>query len=178
MVTHASDGHSLIAVVAGEAGIGKSRLVAELAVDVHADGGRVLLGSCYEEAYRPYEPFVQVLDEQAATLPAAELRRRVGGRQPLSLIAPADAGPSPIRPRPTRTAGPRVKILDALVGYLTGPRRAPVLLVIEDLHWSTSTTQDAPSATWRVASPTYRSSSSSRRGTRARPHRTGRPPPR
>ena len=144
--SRASDGQSLIAVVAGDAGIGKSRLVAELAADVHADGGRVLLGSCYEDASRPYDPFVQVLEEQAATLPAAELRRRVGSAsRPLSLIAPSDAETPLDSPRPDIGTGTtRVEILDALVGYLTrSAEGAPVLLVIEDLHWSTSTTREA-----------------------------------
>ena len=42
-------GHVLVVFVTGEAGMGKSRLVSELAVEVHADGGRVLLGACYED---------------------------------------------------------------------------------------------------------------------------------
>ena len=140
------DGHSLIAVVAGEAGIGKSRLVAELAAEVHADGGRVLLGSCYEDALRPYEPFVQVLEEQTASVPVAEVRRRVGDAgAPLCLVAPALA--ASLRGAPggasiDARAAP-VEVLDAVAGYLTrAAEGGPVLLVIEDLHWSTSTTQD------------------------------------
>ena len=42
-------GQTLIGLVTGEPGIGKSRLVAELAVEVHAGGGRVLLGACHED---------------------------------------------------------------------------------------------------------------------------------
>jgi class 3 adenylate cyclase len=42
-------GQWLVAMVTGEAGMGKSRLVAELAAEVQSDGGRVLLGSCFED---------------------------------------------------------------------------------------------------------------------------------
>lgn len=146
MWSRSADGQSLIAVVAGEAGIGKSRLVAEFAADVHANGGRVLLGSCYEEAFRPYEPFVQVLEDQAAVLPPAEVRRRVGHvGAPLCLIAPMLAASLHDAPSAAvETGAAPVEILDALVGYFTRTAEGgPVLLVIEDLHWSTSTTQDA-----------------------------------
>ena len=54
-------GHTLLVVVAAEAGMGKSRLVAELAADVHADGGRVLFGACYEDVEQPYGPFAQAI---------------------------------------------------------------------------------------------------------------------
>ena len=42
--------------------MGKSRIAAELALEVHADGGQVRLGSCLEELGIPYEPFVQILE--------------------------------------------------------------------------------------------------------------------
>jgi len=140
------DGRSLIAIVAGEAGIGKSRLVAELAAEVHADGGCVLLGSCYEEAYRPYEPFVQILEEQAVVLPPGEMRRRAGPASAgLALIAPALATVFHGTPAVAGAGGAApVEVLDALAGFLIRTADGgPVLLVIEDLHWSTSTTQDA-----------------------------------
>ena len=46
----AEQGKLLVAVVLGEAGMGKSRIAAELALEVHADGGQVRLGSCLEES--------------------------------------------------------------------------------------------------------------------------------
>ena len=66
-------GHTLLVLVTGEPGIGKSRLVSELAVEVHVDGGRVLLGACYEDVDEPYGPFVQAIVEDAAQLDEADI---------------------------------------------------------------------------------------------------------
>ena len=48
-------------VVTGEAGIGKSRLLAQFAVEVERTGGRVVMGVCYEDQSVPFQPFAQVL---------------------------------------------------------------------------------------------------------------------
>jgi predicted ATPase len=68
-------------MVTGEARMGKSRLVAELAAEVQRDRGRVLLGSCFGV---PYGPFVQALMADVAGLADAEVRRRVGITAPLA----------------------------------------------------------------------------------------------
>jgi len=50
-------GHGQVVAVIGEAGIGKSRLIAEVAVEASARGGRVLIGRCYEaEQVLPFGP--------------------------------------------------------------------------------------------------------------------------
>ncbi len=102
-------GHTLLVVVTGEAGIGKSRLVSELAVEVHDGGGRVLLGACHEDVDEPYGPFLQAIADD-------EL--------------------------PGRTASGDA-VVDGIRDWLvTSATSSPLLLVIEDLHWSTSTTRD------------------------------------
>jgi hypothetical protein len=73
-----------VAMVTGEARMGKSRLVAELAAEVQRDRGRVLLGSCFEDLGVPYGPFVQALMADVAGLADAEVRRRVGITAPLA----------------------------------------------------------------------------------------------
>ena len=55
-------------VVRGEAGIGKSRLVAQLAAEVHLRGGAVALGACVDGAQRPFEPFVAGLSSVGVAL--------------------------------------------------------------------------------------------------------------
>lgn len=143
----ASAGRTLVATVCGEAGIGKSRLVAELATEVHSGGGTVLMGSCFEDAQVPYQPFVQALTDDLAGLSGVEVRRRVGpdGRA-LGHLLPALS--------PTLRVADRGESVDALVhpaellaglqGYLVrAAEAAPVLLVLEDLHWATGTTRDA-----------------------------------
>src|SRR5947207_7729250 len=60
-----ADGDGLrFALVGGEAGSGKSRLVREFACEVAAaDGALVLYGACDSVVRRPYRPFVEALDQ-------------------------------------------------------------------------------------------------------------------
>ena len=77
--------------------MGKSRLVAELAAEVHADGGRVLFGACFEDVEQPYGPFAQAIadavDGGAVDVPA---RGGVGAPRHRS-----------VQPRRARTIWPR-----------------------------------------------------------------------
>src|SRR5690606_25556001 len=56
-------GRGTTALVGGEAGVGKSRLVAEVAAHARRDGARVLIGQCLdlEEGGLPYAPLVDIL---------------------------------------------------------------------------------------------------------------------
>src|SRR5262245_33911564 len=67
----------LLGVVSGDAGIGKSRLVAELADEVRRDGSRVLLGSCSEDLRTPYEPFIEAVSTDVATFSKPDGRRQM-----------------------------------------------------------------------------------------------------
>ncbi len=53
----ARDGGSPVVIVAGEAGIGKTRLIAEVASRVHEGGGAVLYGRCDPHGGSPLQPF-------------------------------------------------------------------------------------------------------------------------
>jgi hypothetical protein len=59
----AADGKPAVVLVGGEAGVGKTRLVAELAVRCATDGTRVLVGGCVPvgEGALPYAPIVEAL---------------------------------------------------------------------------------------------------------------------
>jgi DNA-binding SARP family transcriptional activator/tetratricopeptide (TPR) repeat protein len=143
----ARTGQWLVAVVTGEPGIGKSRLVAELAAEIHSDGGRVLLGSCFEDLGLPYEPFVQALKADMAGLANAEVRRRVGThRRAMARLVP-ELVPILGGDDPGVAAGgvaDRAEIYASLSDYLSrAAEGAPLLLVLEDLHWSTPTTRHA-----------------------------------
>src|SRR4051794_27359703 len=48
-------------LLAGEPGIGKTRLLAEAGRAAHARGQTVLYGRCYEDQVAPYEPFAEAL---------------------------------------------------------------------------------------------------------------------
>ena len=74
----AVSGRVTIALVSGEPGIGKTRLVSEFARARHADGAVVLAGRCDEELGAPFEPFAEALRQLAAATPAHELRNQLG----------------------------------------------------------------------------------------------------
>ena len=143
----AAGGELLVGVVAGEAGIGKSRLVAELAAEVRGDGARVLLGSCFEDVQLPYDPFVQAIRDDAAGVAAAEVRRRVGAAPgPLARMVPdleAHVAPD-LLGDVLDPMSAQAEVFGALHGYLTRAAEAgPMLLVVEDVHWATPTTRGA-----------------------------------
>ena len=126
-------GHTLLVVVAAEAGMGKTRLVAEVAAEVHADGGRVLFGACYEGVEQPYGPFVQAIADAADGGPghvSTELVRVLPGTAPVAAPAADDV------------SAPAAVIHGIRHWLTTAASVAPILLVIEDLHWATSTTRD------------------------------------
>jgi class 3 adenylate cyclase len=126
-------GHTLLVVVAAEAGMGKSRLVAELAADVHADGGRVLFGACYEDVEQPYGPFAQVIAD-------AVDGGAVGAPVEVASVLPGATRPA--TPRTDDLAAPAAVIDGIRQWLMTAAASAPTLLVLEDLHWSTATTRD------------------------------------
>ncbi len=76
-------GTAQVVLLAGEAGIGKSRLAARFAAEAGASGATVLYGSCEEQALVPYEPFSEAVGGQAPD--RAEIESR--------LAAAAAAGP-------------------------------------------------------------------------------------
>jgi DNA-binding SARP family transcriptional activator len=126
--------HTLL--VAGEPGIGKTRLLAELSHQVHGTGAAVSTGRCDEDfvvSYRPWtellEPLLQSLSTAAqATLGPDHLRE-------LCLIVPSMTHRLNVTAVPfARDADARrVFLLDAIVALLKAA--GPVVLVVDDLQW-------------------------------------------
>jgi DNA-binding SARP family transcriptional activator len=131
----AGTGHGRAVLVTGPAGIGKSRLVAELADRAGKRGATVLTGRCLQliGAGLPFLPLVEALRplQGAAALEGLhELARLMPGA-----IATAPPGDTP--------AGARLRLFEevlALVGRLGAD--TPVVLVLEDLHWADDSTLD------------------------------------
>jgi hypothetical protein len=76
-------GTAQVVLLAGEAGIGKSRLAARFAAEAGAAGATVLYGACEEQALVPYEPFAEAVGADASERPEIEAR----------LARSAEAGP-------------------------------------------------------------------------------------
>jgi tetratricopeptide (TPR) repeat protein len=139
----AADGDPAVVLVGGEAGIGKSRLIAELTARCAADGMRVLYGGCVPvgEGALPYAPIVEALRALLADVGVGAVRELVGPSWPeLARLLPAMGAPDRSGP-PGQAAQARLfELLLGLLGRLGEP--APLVLVVEDLHWADRSTRD------------------------------------
>jgi DNA-binding CsgD family transcriptional regulator/tetratricopeptide (TPR) repeat protein len=120
-------------LVAGDAGVGKTRLLAELTTTARASDATVLVGHCVDlgQAGLPYLPFAEALRPVAErSLPAL-----------VPLLPVPGAGPS-TTPASEGDFG-QLQLFDAVSGVLAElAAENPVLLVIEDLHWADQSTRD------------------------------------
>jgi DNA-binding SARP family transcriptional activator len=100
-----------IVLVAGEPGIGKTRLIHHFASAALEAGGTVLEGRCSEEPLAPFEPFTEALVQAGAA----------------EALLPGEADDT----------GARHRLFDAVDDALADlASRAPLLLVIDDFHWA------------------------------------------
>ena len=137
-------GHPVHQLIAGEAGVGKSRLVRELVTSARARGVRVLAGGCADigDGGVPYGPIVEAIRSLARDLDEQTLGSVLGdARGDLSRLVPSlGAEPEPL-PAPSEFLQPR--LLDAVLGLLQRlAARDPVLFVIEDVHWADPATRE------------------------------------
>ena len=126
--------------MAGEPGIGKTRLVAEFARELHEEGAAVLWGRSSEEALSPYQPFVQALQHHVRSAPLEELREQVGASADLLVRLLPDVRSRLPVPEPQLLEEPeseRYRLFEA-VGHLLAAASAerPIVLVLDDLQWA------------------------------------------
>ncbi|MFZ0248625.1 MAG: AAA family ATPase [Acidimicrobiales bacterium] len=135
------DGREVI-LVAGDAGVGKTTLVAEAARRAAKEGACVLLGRCQEDVSASYSVFAEALNHYVAHAPEDVLRDHVkvhGGA--LGVLVPALVQRLGEVPAPTRTDPDteRYLLYGAVVGLLTAASALqPTVLVLDDLQWSDS----------------------------------------
>ena len=97
-----------IVLLAGEPGVGKTRLAHEFAAAALADGATVLMGRCSEEPLQPFEPFAGALAQAGAT----------------EALLPSDQD----------DAGARHRLFEGVDAALSA--LAPLVLIVDDLHWA------------------------------------------
>ena len=124
------------AVVSGEEGVGKTRLVRELACRVHAEGATVLYGACNEDLRVPYAPIVEGL-ARAAGIDHEIAHAIETGVGPLGVILGA-AGPAGGRAplAASERDADQFEVFDAVTSaFARLSRERPVLLVVDDVQW-------------------------------------------
>ncbi len=142
---NAAGGIPSISLIAGEPGIGKSRLVAELVQRTDASRFTVLRGDCVqlEEGECPYLPIAAALRGIASAIAADPPGWLApGAREELARVLP-DLVPGGADAAAADAAYSPGRLHELLLGLLRGlSRTRPVLLVVEDLHWADRSTRD------------------------------------
>jgi DNA-binding NarL/FixJ family response regulator len=149
VLERAEAGRPAVALVAGDAGVGKTRLLSQLAGQARERGVNVLVGGCMEvgDLGLPYVPFLDAFRELGTRPGEAELLAPLLRSSPVvgHLLSAALRG---------RTAGggqvgtggdgfERVQLFDGVLSLLERlSEAAPVLLIVEDLHWADRSTRD------------------------------------
>jgi DNA-binding NarL/FixJ family response regulator len=141
LLDDAGAGHAVLALVSGDAGVGKSRLTAEAGTLAAARGFTVLSGQCAELGDSvPYLPLADAL-RGAAQDESTGVKDALVSRPALNRLLPdggeartADTGHSELA---------RQQMFGGVLGLLAELAAArPVLLVLEDLHWADTSTRD------------------------------------
>ena len=139
----ANRGESRFVVLAGEAGIGKTRLAGELEQRAHKLGTTVLWGGCSEaELTLPYLPILEALGNYIALQDAAALAERLGpaGRELAQLFPQLGAPTTSSAADPTQT---QLRLFESMISLLAIPaKETGLLLVIEDIHWADASTRE------------------------------------
>jgi DNA-binding CsgD family transcriptional regulator len=131
-------------LIAGEAGVGKSRLAVEAKAYVTEHGFLILQGSCFpQDSACPYAPLIDLLRSRLASgaLPATVIQRFAHELAPLlpDLVRPMADAPLPPALDPAQQ---QRRLFNALVSCLTATGPQPTLLVVEDLHWCDESSLD------------------------------------
>lgn len=122
----AASGRGQLLLVTGEAGIGKTALLTQLAAEAAGTGSVVLWGQCWDGDGTPaFWPWVQVLRAGVAA----------GGDPGLAaMVLPETSAPQPL---PGDALDARFQLFDAVVSFLTRlGEQHPVVVVLDDLHWA------------------------------------------
>jgi DNA-binding CsgD family transcriptional regulator len=136
---------STTVLIAGEAGVGKTRLVTEFSDLAEAAGARVLQGGCVDlgDGALPYAPLVEALRGLVRRSTADELEAVFGqARSELARLVPdlaVDGRDSALG----STDSGQGRLFEMLLGVLVRlASDRPVCLIVEDLHWSDRSTRD------------------------------------
>lgn len=156
-LTGARDDTGGLVLIAGEPGIGKTRLAAEVCADF--EGLTVLTGGCHDGDVVPYAPFAEALTDWARRTPAERARAVLGADAAVvARLAPviSEVVPDVGQPVPIPADAETARLHDAVGQVLIRFGEAgPLALVVEDLHWADDATVGMLRTLARVAARTH-----------------------
>src|SRR6516225_10045504 len=139
LLDDAEAGRSVVALVSGDAGVGKSRLVAEVTQLAAGRGFTVLSGQCAELG--DSVPYLPLADAFRGAAQSTGVRDALSSRPALSRLLPE--GGDGRQADGDRSGLARQQMFGGVLGLLAElAAAAPVLLVLEDLHWADASTRD------------------------------------
>ena len=130
-------------LIAGDAGVGKTRLLTELIDRLTAAGWRTMVGHCldFADTALPYLPFSEIFGRLSTIDP--ETAAGLAAEHPaLTHLQPGRRTISGTAERPSENLD-RGELFDAIHSALEElGRTAPLLVVLEDVHWADQSTRD------------------------------------
>ncbi len=140
-VRQAAAGRGGTILLAGDAGMGKTRLVSELGVRARAAGAQPLLGRCIDLVGAEV-PYLPVAEAVRPLLAREDVRGLLRSARELRWLLPEAV----VGEEHTRRDGParsQLGLLEELLALLEAvAAAAPVVLILEDLHWADRSTLD------------------------------------
>ena len=134
-------GRRHLLLVAGEPGIGKTRLATEFARQCAAQQATVLAGRSDEEALVPYQPFAEALTWYARVCPEPELRATLNGIDDGAelgrIVVELTRRIPDLRTSLKSGEGERYRLFDVIDALFAAASSVhPIVLVLDDLHWA------------------------------------------
>ena len=139
LLDDAEAGRSVVALVSGDAGVGKTRLIGEVTRLAASRGFTVLSGQCAELG--DSVPYLPLADALRGAAQSTGVRDALSSRPALGRLLP-EGGEGPIADS-DRSGLARQQMFGGVLGLLAElAAAAPVVLVLEDLHWADASTRD------------------------------------
>lgn len=147
LVDQAGKGQGGVALISGDAGIGKTRLIAETTAYAASHNVLPVQGTCFPaDVASPYAPVLDLLrilfEQYPWTRSFALTPQVVEAFQPWFSHLFLGNTTASVSPSSARSQAPIEKrqLFERLAGFLTAlSAHQPLLLVVEDLHWSDET---------------------------------------
>jgi class 3 adenylate cyclase/tetratricopeptide (TPR) repeat protein len=136
------NGQGSVAMLSGEPGIGKTRILEEFADLARTHGALVIKGACYDGEWQPpYSPFAEAIAECARVGDPLRFKAALGNHaSTIARIAPALRETLGSIPEPIpleKDEEERFRLLDAVAQFMIAlSRNVPLVLVLDDLHWA------------------------------------------